>query len=61
MNDKILGVFAIVIIIGGLLIADLYGGEINPAIIRLADISVGGILGNMIGVHVRFSNQNPKG
>lgn len=58
MNDKLIGVASIVFIIFGLVIADIYVVDgVNPSIIRLADISIGGILGNMIGVHLRMGNK----
>lgn len=59
MNDKFIGVVAIVLIIGGLAAIDSFSSQpLNPAILRLADISIGGILGNMIGVHLRMSGNN---
>lgn len=59
MNDKFIGVIAIVLIIGGLATADAFATQpINPAILRLADIAVAGILGNMIGVHLRTKSQD---
>jgi hypothetical protein len=60
MNDKIVGVLAIVLIIGGLTAASTLS-TVPTEVIRLADIAIGGILGNMIGVHVRFKSQKPNG
>lgn len=61
MNDKVLGVFAIIFMIGGLMIVScVTKTEIDPVIARSCDIAISGILGNMIGDYVRQAKRTKK-
>ena len=61
MSDKVIGVGAILFMIGGLMVVSCYTEkEIDPVIARSCDIAISGILGNMIGDFVRRAKATKK-